>query len=82
MPIEDGSDDLPPISNPCFNGIWSASLDEPIKEGYFVVGLNPCFNGIWSAREREKTTSTKTTCLNPCFNGIWSARVKSVRICM
>ena len=36
--------------NPCFNGIWSATLliAELRNRGY---GLNPCFNGIWSATQ-------------------------------
>ena len=25
----DKSDDLPPISNPCFSGVWSASPRDP-----------------------------------------------------
>ncbi len=35
--------------NPCFNGRWSARLEEKIKNEILLVGLNPCFNGRWSA---------------------------------
>ena len=34
--------------NPCFNGIWSATLLMH-KSFAIQVSLNPCFNGIWSA---------------------------------
>ena len=34
--------------NPCFNGIWSASL-ALLSLALTAIGLNPCFNGIWSA---------------------------------
>ena len=42
--------------NPCFNGIWSATLtigDMPMLT--MKKCLNPCFNGIWSATFKDNT---------------------------
>ncbi len=67
--------------NPCFNGIWSASLvsrdDEDRRDS-----LNPCFNGIWSASLRSLHLLIQNNLsLNPCFNGIWSASVPLLAGC-
>ena len=39
--------------NPCFNGIWSASIPLPYQQLAARRRLNPCFNGIWSARVKS-----------------------------
>ena len=33
--------------NPCSNGIWSLTIELPIKN-FLLRSLNPCSNGIWS----------------------------------
>ena len=39
--------------NPCFNGIWSASIRPLAFIVSLLLRLNPCFNGIWSARVKS-----------------------------
>ena len=60
--------------NPCFNGIWSATLFILMNE-LISNCLNPCFNGIWSATTQSDVQKQLDSSLNPCFNGIWSATV-------
>ena len=71
-------DKQPSGLNPCFNGIWSASI--PLEELLDTIScLNPCFNGIWSARlSRDSLLPLPPLRLNPCFNGIWSASREEV----
>ena len=67
--------------NPCFNGIWSATIGENLRT-MEEFGLNPCFNGIWSATVSDAIDGKTYVSLNPCFNGIWSATAPTIRLCV
>ena len=63
--------------NPCFDGIWSASITRSniraLLEGVLILVLMEY--GLRESQEYE-TNETRVYCLNPCFNGIWSASRK------
>ena len=72
---------LPYRLNPCFNGIWSASVSGLVSYiAYGVLILVLMEYGLRAMRKLHVEANKHG--LNPCFNGIWSARVKSVKICM
>ena len=67
----DGSD--APDINPCFNGIWSASLliwelDHHCVVVLILVLMEYGLRDGWTDLQHRRRPG-----LNPCFNGIWSA---------
>ena len=62
--------------NPCFNGIYSQSLERLTAIGLQRC-LNPCFNGIYSQSQFINSLIDTFASLNPCFNGIYSQRAKT-----
>ena len=61
--------------NPCFNGIWSASVnvltDEVKNEVVLILVLMEYGLRVYL---QDSFKGEGYECLNPCFNGIWSAR--------